>query len=202
MAERHNKKYHEKHVSFLMKNMHLPRRELVEVFNNTFSFSVNVHTLNSILYNNRLLSAAEKYTVEQDCFLFDNKELSTKKLCNEFNKKFGRDKTVSAINSRLNKLIRDAAGGKRTITINGRRLSLQQFVWECTNGPLPSNLTILFVDGNRENFSIGNLKAISKEAIRSAATKISRSIPRGSDNELKAANVAVSILQYHIQQHE
>lgn len=38
-----------------------------------------------------------------------------------------------------------------------------QLIWEKYNGPIPEGMVITFLDGNKQNFDINNLMAITPE---------------------------------------
>ena len=41
----------------------------------------------------------------------------------------------------------------------------QRVIWEKANGPIPDNHTILFADGNKENFDLDNLVMVSRKQL-------------------------------------
>ncbi|MGM0511133.1 MAG: HNH endonuclease [Pseudomonadota bacterium] len=200
-----NKKYTKIHLNFLRNNLHLPRKELLALFNERFSFFISIHALNSIVYGSRLSSPARgRYTKSQDDFLLRCRLPTVKEICSEFNKEFGLNRAASSIGDRLHHLLGERDGGavSRRIMIGGKNILLKQFVWECVNGPLPGDHAIIFVDGNSGNYRIENLKAIPRSAVNSASTKVGRNVPIGGSREFKAAIIAVSALQHQIQQYE
>jgi len=54
------------------------------------------------------------------------------------------------------------AGGYLRGTIPGRRITIQKYVWEKMNGPVPTGFVIHYIDGNKLNNSILNLELVPK----------------------------------------
>lgn len=178
---------------------------LADMFNNHFDMDVTVDVINALIYRYGLGEQCKSvrfcYSKEQNDFLLLNRQLPIKHVCQQFNKHFNTQYTYASIRSRLMHITRSIDGGKRRqLEVNGRRLSLQQFVWECVHGPLPDGHVVVFSNGDCGNYGIANLKAIPSQALRSAAGKIRGQLPQGVSREIKAAVIAVTALQHRVEQ--
>lgn len=63
-------------------------------------------------------------------------------------------------------------------------------LWEQANGKIPENHIIIFLDGNRENFDLDNLKMISK----ATNVRLNKNHLRYKEKELTEAGIAVAEL--------
>lgn len=61
-------------------------------------------------------------------------------------------------------------------------------IWEHAHGPVPENHVIIFLDGNRENFDLDNLKMISRET----NVRLNQNHLRHKNKELTEAGVVVA----------
>lgn len=81
---------------------------------------------------------------------------------------------------------RSAKGRFYRCTTSHRRL-LHHIVWENVHGPLPAGAEIIFMDGDRDNVAIDNLR-------RQARTLASRA--RGTQNQYTKKRVTACLAQY------
>ena len=74
---------------------------------------------------------------------------------------------------------------------NGANFKLKQrVIWEAEHGPLKPNECVIFKDGNKKNFDLKNLAAVTR---REHATMISHDL-RSADPDLTATGVAAARL--------
>lgn len=195
MAKR---KYTQEHIDFLSKHKTLPRRELLSLFNQTFHLSCSIHAIRRQmmlhgLANARRSKAKRSFSEEELCFIKRNVHLGNNELYSRFIEHFGKCRSRNSIVCLIRD--RDLRGGKRPryVFINGRKISLQQLVWEAVNGPLPKGQCVIFMDGDCDNFSISNIKAIPRPAISMAAHLI-----KGNLRPIQAEAYAVCALRYKL----
>lgn len=197
MAKR--KKYTQEQIDFLSEHRSLPRRELLVLFNQTFNLSCSIHAMQSRMSVNGLANTTRgktrhRFSEEEFCFIKNNIHLSNEEIYARFIERFGQSRSRNSIVCFIRD--RDLRGGNRPhkyVTINDRKISLQQLVWEAVNGPLPKGQCVIFMDGDCDNFSISNLKAIPRGAIYMAAHLI-----KGNLRPIQAEAYAVCALRYKL----
>ncbi|WP_366539002.1 HNH endonuclease signature motif containing protein, partial [Serratia marcescens] len=144
----------------------LSYQELTEALNYRFNCSHTKLSVRNKIVSMRLgktIRLERQYTEAQLSFLYTNRELPYVELTQSFNRMFGENKTEGAIRVTMrtngwgrhcNRSIRQ----DRKIEIKGRRLPLDNYVWECINGPIPLGYTVVHLDDDVENNDIDNLR--------------------------------------------
>ena len=86
--------------TWIISNFSNSREKMLSDFNNTFNTNITINSLNQRLFKYRLLTPNSDYTPEMEQWLIANYDLSHKtvqELTDEFNAKFGTNKTKSSI---------------------------------------------------------------------------------------------------------
>jgi hypothetical protein len=194
-------KYNATHHKFLAKNNGLSFDDLRVAFNKEFGFSCSLAAIKSLVKKNSLKPRVRVYrkeysTVERE-FIDSKINLSNGDIYRLYVESFGPVRTRAAISSYIrDRRLRCGAPSQRSIEIRGRKIALHHFVWECVNGPLPSEHYLIFIDGDVNNFCIDNLKPIHRTAIHMAAGWLGEKL-----RNVKEPAFAVCALQHQIQQH-
>lgn len=135
-----------------------------------------------------------RFSEKEYCFIKSHIHLGNDEIYARFIEHFGQSRSRRSIVCFIRD--RDLRGGNRApryVTINDRKISLQQLVWESVNGPLPKGQCVIFMDGDFDNFSINNIKAIPRAAISMAAHLI-----KGNLRPIQAEAYAVCALRYKL----
>ncbi|MGQ6441328.1 HNH endonuclease signature motif containing protein [Serratia sp. IR-2025] len=148
----------------------LSYQELTDALNYRFKCNHSKLAVRNKIVSMRLgktIRLERQYTEAQLTFLYSNRTLPYAELTKAFNRMFGENKTEGAIRitMRVNgwgKLAGPQRRKDRKIKVGDRRLPLDNYVWECVNGPIPHGMTIIHLDGDIENNSIANLKLAPK----------------------------------------
>ncbi|BEM41616.1 hypothetical protein SME13J_02350 [Serratia marcescens] len=165
------KKFTDMQVLWLKENCKgLSYQEVTEALNYRFNCDHTKSSVRNKIVSMRLgktIRLERQYTEQQLSFLYANRELPYVELTQAFNRVFGENKTEGAIRITMrtngwgrtsNRSIRQ----DRKIEIKGRRLNLDNYVWECVNGPIPPGFTVIHLDDDVENNQIDNLKLAPK----------------------------------------
>lgn len=165
------KKFTDMQILWLKENCNgLSYQELTEALNHRFNCNHTKTSVRTKIVGMRLgktIRLERQYTEPQLSFLYTNRELPYVELTQAFNRVFGENKTEGAIRITMrtngwgrtsNQSIRQ----DRKIEIKGRRLNLDNYVWECINGPIPPGFTVIHLDDDVENNKIDNLKLAPK----------------------------------------
>ena len=86
--------------TWIISNFSNNREKMLSDFNNTFNTNITINSLNQRLFKYRLLASNSDFTVEMEEWIKHNYNLSHKtvqELTDEFNAKFGTNKTKSSI---------------------------------------------------------------------------------------------------------
>ena len=86
--------------AWIISNFSNNREKMLSDFNNTFNTNITINSLNQRLFKYRLLASNSDYTPEMEQWLIANYDLSHKtaqEMADEFNAKFGTNKTKSSI---------------------------------------------------------------------------------------------------------
>lgn len=141
-------------------------QEITDLFNRKFNTSMSIFSMRNKLRTLNLRDGVVKknsYTEEQLTFLYANNNLLRAELTEKFNKRFSETKTIDTIQ----KLMRTKGWGRyhkktpervRRITVKGKVIPLDKYVWECVNGPIPTGYTVIHLDNDTLNNKIDNLK--------------------------------------------
>jgi hypothetical protein len=158
------------------------RAEILEMFNRNFGASLDMIRLNGILERHKIHSEKKrKYTQEELQFIRDNLTgRSYAELAEMFNRRFGHQETKKILSKlanrhgfynglshslcppgteRINKGYVIVKTGKS----KNEWKSKHRLIWEAANGPVPEGHVVLFADGNRRNFALGNLILVSRK---------------------------------------
>lgn len=141
-------------------------QEITEAFNRKFKTSISNKSMQNKLKDLGLRKGVvreSQYTEAQLTFLYANNHLARPELTDRFNKRFSENKRVDTIQ----RIMRLKGWGRyhakaperpRRISIKGKQIMLDRYVWECVNGPIPPGYTIIHLDNDGQNNKIDNLK--------------------------------------------
>ncbi|CAI1514175.1 Uncharacterised protein [Serratia quinivorans] len=157
----------------------LSYQELTEALNYRFKCNHTKSSIRNKIVSMRLgktIRLERQYTEAQLSFLYSNRQLPYVELTQAFNRIFGENKTEGAIRITMRtngwgRLSNRSIRQDRKIEIKGRRLNLDNYVWECVNGPIPLGFTVIHLDDDVENNKIDNLK-LAPNFTRSAFLRV------------------------------
>ncbi|WP_188239990.1 HNH endonuclease signature motif containing protein [Serratia marcescens] len=191
--------YNMAHFNFLVANKSLPRNELHSAFNSHFEFHVSVAAFKKLIKRAGLTRTGSKqvpWSTEEVQFIQDNIQLENEELFSRFIAQFGRVRSRSAMCNFINyRGLRRTKTVRRSIEINGVKMCLHHFVWECVHGQLPPEHCVIFIDGDISNFRIENLKAVPRSAVSAAAGWLG-----GDMHKVNEAAISVCALRNRIKQ--
>lgn len=57
------------------------------------------------------------------------------------------------------------ADGYTQVRVNGKFFQKHHLVWEQANGPVPKGMSVVFKDGNKQNFALDNLELLNRKEL-------------------------------------
>lgn len=172
----------------------------MKAFNLEFGFSLSFAAFKGLVKRIGLNNTGEGrilWTADEVMFIQDNIQLDNNELYSRFTARFGETRSRSAMCAFINYrgLRRATTDVRRSLEINGRKMCLHHFVWECVHGQLPPKHSVIFIDGDISNYRIENLKAVPNSAISSAAGWL-----KGNMHKVNEAAISVCALKNQIKQ--
>ncbi|HBY9798299.1 TPA: hypothetical protein MJA66_26290 [Klebsiella pneumoniae] len=200
--------YTELQALFIKENIkNSTARELTDMFNAHFGTNKSVGAIR-MWCNSRGLGKhfllEPRYTDAQLTFIYANKHLTNKELTEKFNKRFGtHKKTHNLRDLRLSRgwgLEHPREFSKpnqlKKIWLNGERIRLDVYVYECVHGKLPEGYSVIHLDDDYSNNNINNLHAAPAKIRHSFAVYGYSKMPK----ILAPALYAQTILRHAIKQ--
>jgi len=161
-------KYNDTHIQFLKDNVKgISVNELLEKFNNEFNLNISKSAINNLKRKYNLKNGIKGGQFKKGQISFNKgktwadympKESAKKSLKTTF-KKGNIPKNHRMVGSE--RITKDGYIEIKTAEPNKWQLK-QRYIYMQNFGNIPDGYNIIFLDGNRQNLNINNLKAVSK----------------------------------------
>jgi len=170
-----NRKYTQEHIDYIATNIQgCPFKKLTDMFNKQFGMNLKVSAMVSLanrhgLHNGidaRLNKGYEPTQFKKGHSPWNKgmKGVTTGGVATQFKKGNRPANWVPIGSERINAdgyVDVKVADGKLQKNWKGKHI----VIWEAANGPVPPGYVVIFGDGNRRNFDLGNLLLVSRKQL-------------------------------------
>ena len=163
-------RYTFEHYKYIQKNIKNPEKKLVEMFNKEFDIKINIGILGNIKTKLGLKSGLVGGRFEKGMTA-----INKGKKWDDFMSKKGQKNSLKTAFKKGNIPHNHRNVGSERITKYGYveiKVSepnswkpKHKYIYEKINGPIPKGHKLIFLDGNKSNVSIENLKLVSSEQL-------------------------------------